>query len=289
MKFSKWLIPQLLIFLVLGFKLKLALAFFWIIIHEFIHYLIAVRLGADIKNLKLHFIGAAIEISDYEEFTLDEQIKICLAGPLFNLMCSILFFLLYKFMGGTFFYSCFEINLTLGIFNLLPCYPLDGARILKYFLAKNKIYKKASNITSLVSYTLAFMFILTFFIVWIEIHKLNITIFIMGIFSLYMTSIEKGKVMYVIMGDIIKKREKLIRNKYIDNRLISIHYKDDLIDILGLTDKNKFNIFYVLDDNLKLMYILREDELLEGLKIYGNISLEEYYYTKNNKKINDGY
>ncbi|MGL5245510.1 MAG: site-2 protease family protein [Sarcina sp.] len=281
MRFSKWFIPQLLIFLILGFKLKLALAFFWIIIHEFMHYITAVKLGADIKNLKVHFMGAAIEISDYEEFTLDEQIKVCLAGPIFNLVCSVIFFFTYKIIGGAFFYSCFEINLTLGIFNLIPCYPLDGARIFRYFLAKRKLYKKASEITTLISYFIGGVFIAIFFMVWTQIHKINVTILVMGIFSIYMTIIEKGKIMYIIMDDIIKKRERLIRKKHIDNRLISIYYKEDLLDTLSLVDKNKFNIFYVLDDNLKLIYILREDELVEGLKSYGNISLEEYYYMEN--------
>ena len=44
--------------------------------------------------------------------------------------------------------------------------------------------------------------------------------------------------------------------------------------------EGNFNIFYVLDDDLKVKFIIAEDELIEGLKIYGNISLEEYYGKK---------
>ena len=46
-------------------------------------------------------------------------------------------------------------------------------------------------------------------------------------------------------------------------------------------DKNRFNSFYVLNDDMKLIYILNEDELVEALKAYGNISIEDYV---NNKK-----
>ena len=50
---------------------------------------------------------------------------------------------------------------------------------------------------------------------------------------------------------------------------------------MTIIDKNRFNSFYVLDDDLKLLFIMHEDELIEALKLYGNITLEEYF---NNKK-----
>ncbi|CAH0435435.1 protein of unknown function [Clostridium neonatale] len=49
-----------------------------------------------------------------------------------------------------------------------------------------------------------------------------------------------------------------------------------MVNVLTLVDKNKFNIFYVLDDNMKVVGTVCEDELIEALKEYGNISLEEY-------------
>ena len=79
------------------------------------------------------------------------------------------------------------------------------------------------------------------------------------------------------IGNIYKKVRKLIRNNYLENRVISVYYKLGLVDLMKIVDKNRFNIFYVLDDDLKVRFIIAEDELIEGLKIYGNISLEEYY------------
>ena len=71
------------------------------------------------------------------------------------------------------------------------------------------------------------------------------------------------------------KRNKLIRNKYLDNRIISVYYKQGLVNLMSIIDKNRFNTFYVLNDDLKLLFIMHEDELIEALKVYGNISLEE--------------
>ncbi|MGL5085820.1 MAG: peptidase M50, partial [Clostridium sp.] len=111
--------------------------------------------------------------------------------------------------------------------------------------------------------------------------KLNISMVIAGIIIGYITKCERRDTMYIIMGNIVKKRKSLIKNSYIENKTISIYYKMGLVNVLGLVDRNKFNAFYVLDEEMKLIYILNEDELIEALKIYGNLTVEEYIKAKN--------
>ena len=84
--------------------------------------------------------------------------------------------------------------------------------------------------------------------------------------------------MYILMGNIFMKRNKLLRNKYMENKSISVYYKQGLANIMSIIDKNRFNIFYVLDDDLNVLFIMNEDELIKALKGYGNITLEEYFY-----------
>ena len=59
----------------------------------------------------------------------------------------------------------------------------------------------------------------------------------------------------------------------------------NLVRVLNLIDKNKFNSFYILDDELKVLKILNEDELLEALGEYGNITLEEVVKISANKDM----
>ena len=87
-----------------------------------------------------------------------------LAGPLSNLLLSVLFLLLLRFVGYgwlwqlsytsefTFYVGYFAVlllyygvymNLTLAVFNLLPLSPLDGSRILFYFLPPRLYFKIA--------------------------------------------------------------------------------------------------------------------------------------------------
>lgn len=281
MKISKWLIPQLLIFLILGLKIEIALAFFWITLHELAHYVVARKVGVRVEGFKVHCLGATLELGDYEELSQNEQIIICLAGPIFNLLISGVFYFLYRVYGNSIMFSCYEINLILGLFNIMPAYPLDGARVLSAFLSKKMLYKRAKNVTAYISYVTAGGMSLVFIATLIYIHKLSIFILIFSVVIIYETYQEKRKVMYIIMGEIFKKKNKLKKNKYIYNKSVSVYYDQTLINILGLVEKNKFHTFYVLDDDMKIMYILREDELMEALKTSGNITLKEYKTIRN--------
>lgn len=95
------------------------------------------------------------------------------------------------------------------------------------------------------------------------------------------TKTEEKSTMYILMGNVFKKHNNIVKNGFIENRTISVYYKQGLVKLLTYVDKNRFNSFYVLNDDMKLIYILNEDELVEALKAYGNISIEDYV---NNKK-----
>ena len=131
------------------------------------------------------------------------------------------------------------------------------------------------NISFGVVGTLAVLFFLT-----IYIHKANFSLLLAAILIAYSTFLEKEKTMYILMGNIIKKRRKLVKEDYIENKSISVYYKMDLVKVLSLIDRNKFNSFFVLDEELQLLGIIYEDELIKALKDYGNMTLEEFVKKK---------
>ena len=55
-----------------------------------------------------------------------------------------------------------------------------------------------------------------------------------------------------------------------ENKSISVYYKQGLANIMSIIDKNRFNIFYVLDDDLNVLFTMNEDDLIKALKGYGN-------------------
>ena len=142
------------------------------------------------------------------------------------------------------------------------------------------LFKKAQKIISIVSFSIAALFIIIAVIIYIFLHSLNLSMIIGAIIIIYITRMEEHTTMYITMSNVVKKRHKLLKNKYIENKSISVYYKQGLVNVLALVDRNKFNTFYILDDDMKLIYILNEDELIDALKVYGNMTLEEYIKQK---------
>ncbi|MBW6408824.1 site-2 protease family protein [Clostridium weizhouense] len=285
-KWYKIFIIELLILLaILDFKSTIFISFFWIILHELVHILVANKLECKFYNFNLSILGANAELSDIDDLSEKNKLILYLSGPCFNLFMAVILCFFYEEFDILFIKNSIDINLSLGIFNLLPAYPLDGARIYEILLSKKFLYKECKKITEICSLCISTgLFIV--FIIMLFLHKVNISLFLSSILMTYTTFLEKEKTMYIIMSDLIKKVRRLEKYGYIENKSISVYYKKGLVNVLTLLDKNKFNKFYVLNDDMEVLDIIHEDELIKALKEYGNITLEEYVIGKNKiKKI----
>lgn len=198
-----------------------------------------------------------------------------------NLAIVCIFFLVGLIINNSIIDKIININLSLLFFNILPAYHLDGSRILEIIVSEKILYKKVTDVISKISYMIAIGLIIITLIVFIYNKSLNVSLIVAAIIICLITKSEKKSAMYILMGNIFVKRNKLLRNKYIENKSISVYYKLGLANVMTIIDKNRFNSFYVLDDDLKLLFIMHEDELIEALKLYGNITLEEYFYKRN--------
>ena len=198
-----------------------------------------------------------------------------------NLAVACIFFFVGLIINNSIVDKMININLSLLFFNILPAYPLDGSRVLEIILSEKILYKEVTDIISKISYIIALGLITISLVIFIYNKGINISLIIAAIIIYLITRSEKKSAMYILMGNIFVKRNKLLRNKYIENKSISVYYKLGLANVMAIIDKNRFNSFYVLDDDLKLLFIMHEDELIEALKLYGNITLEEYFDIRN--------
>lgn len=109
-----------------------------VLFHEIMHSLVARRHGITIAGIRLMIFGGVSQISEQPR-TPGVEFKLAIAGPLSSI-----------FLGGVFFAILFAgrrlgfsplvnvsafylgyINILLGIFNLLPGFPLDGGRVFR--------------------------------------------------------------------------------------------------------------------------------------------------------------
>ncbi len=263
------------VLIVIGnFYSKLLFSFIWAIFHEIAHIIMARFFNIKLKDININLTGLSTYGYEVEELNYTERMIIYLIGPLFNIVMALILMGLYSLFEVPFIRMGIDINLTLALFNMLPAYPLDGARIYEILLSKKFLYKKSKDILINLSFVIGGILFLGFCIS-IYLHSANFSFFLTSIFIIYSTVIEKETRMYITIGNMFKKRRKIIKDNYIENKSISIYYKVNLVKVLKLIDKDRFNCFYVLDDDMKLISIIYEDMIIEGLKEYGNITIEE--------------
>lgn len=283
-KWRKGILAEIILFFILlSLNKSIILAFISITLHELAHIVVAKRNGCKFNEFQVHIYGTSAQFIDIEELSKREKIQIYLAGPLVNLAIIFIFFLIGLINNNIIITKIISINFSLLIFNLLPAYPLDGSRILEIIMSDKILYKQANNIISKISYIIAGVLTIIFIFIFLYDDILNISFLIASIIICLITRSEQKSSMYILMGNIFRKRNKLLRNNYIENKSISVYYKLGLANVMAIIDKNRFNTFYVLDDDLKIVFIMHEDELIEALKIYGNITLEEYFDKRNSK------
>lgn len=274
-KKTKIFLLEFIILLAIGsFYNDILLGFIWVILHEVSHVLVARKFHVSLYNMSLHMMGVSVEVKDLDELKDYDRLMIFLAGPIFNMGAIIMLFLVKKYIDIPFIENSIFINLVLFVFNMLPAYPLDGMNIYEILFSRKILYKKAKTILVNISFSVSILLGILF-LGTIYIHKVNFSLLLSAILITYSTFLEKKRTIYILMGNIFRKRSKLINNEYIENKSVSVYYKKDLVKVLSLLDRNKFNSFFVLDEELRLLGVIYEDELIDALKTYGNITLEE--------------
>ena len=114
------------------------LAFFAsIVLHELAHSLVARAQAIPVRSITLFVFGGVAHITREAKKPLPELLMAA-AGPLTSMVLGVLFLLAWWGLGAhedrpfdvTLYWLGF-VNIVLGIFNLIPAYPMDGGRVFR--------------------------------------------------------------------------------------------------------------------------------------------------------------
>ena len=112
------------------------LLFVSVLVHELAHSLVARLRGIEVDGITLFLLGGVTRLRS-EPSTALEEFAIASVGPATSILLAGLFWLMLQpfdasnsMVMGILIYLA-VMNLVLGLFNLLPAYPMDGGRIFR--------------------------------------------------------------------------------------------------------------------------------------------------------------
>lgn len=123
--------------------------FLCVVLHELGHSLMARRYGVRVRDILLFPIGGVAR-ADAIPDDPRQEIAVAIAGPVVNFFIAGALFAALALRGTPphgegFFVDLAWVNLALGVFNLIPAFPMDGGRILRGMLSLRIPYLDATR------------------------------------------------------------------------------------------------------------------------------------------------
>ncbi len=226
-----------------------------VLVHEFAHVLVAKHFGYKLESFSLSPYGASL---DYKEkiFEPKEEFLIAISGPLVNItLATIIVSLWWVFPPFYMITSSFvKQSYLFALFNLLPCYPLDGGRVATALLQNIVSREKAIKIVSLLNLVFAIflfgLFILSCFV------DFNPTFALGGIFLILSLISTNSQSKYKLISKFDKKLKNFSKCKF-----VYIKKSTSLAKIASKIDSHKFTIFVVTTEGKT--FFIDEDKVLK--------------------------
>jgi Zn-dependent protease/CBS domain-containing protein len=131
--------------------------FIFVVFHELAHSVIARHYGIKVRKIILYPIGGVSEIEEIPDNPSQEW-RMAIAGPLTSLVLGAtllavsliissqtITFATFAGNTGNFLTDLAILNILLGVFNLIPAFPMDGGRVFRALLAERLKFSDATR------------------------------------------------------------------------------------------------------------------------------------------------
>lgn len=225
-----------------------------VILHELAHTQVARGRGYVIEQMVLMPYGAVIR--GREDIAKEDALAIYMAGPALNAIIATLMISLWWLIPALYEHTRLFViaNLALSIFNLIPVYPLDGAKILMNLMKNKLLTLKILQILGIIlSFVMFAVFIATSF------TEINFTLGIAAVFLFAGAVTGNSKEKYHHMTS----RAPFVKNLKDGMKKDNVIIPEDmpLFRILKFLKPDIVNTFEIVNNKMQTIRILSEDEM----------------------------
>lgn len=225
-------------------------------LHEFAHRAAGKYLGYSPEKISMGLFGGVLHIREGFVRPLDELL-IHLAGPFFNIIMAALFYCAFLFYPLAIMETLVLSNLVLGLFNLMPFYPLDGGKIVGLYLAIFLGYGRSEKISRVFSLLFSlFFFLLGIYLV--QYSMLNLLISVLAV-NLYIAAKQDNSFIFYRVS------REIQQNKTNRSRIVVVREGVSAMRILERYKPFENRWITVVNERGCYRGQLSEEELLDGV------------------------
>lgn len=234
----------------------------FIVFHELSHFLVAKKLGYLPAKMKLTFFGASLE--GYDDFYYRDEIKVVLAGPVFNFLVVIFCYLSFWFWPESFIVlnDVLEVNLAILLFNVLPVFPLDFGRVILAQISLKKDRKSAIKCVNMISFAVLIVLFCVFLISFIFDYNFTFGFVVLNLTVLHFSS-SKGT---SFKRDLYSFSKLKNLKKGLQERVVFVHENTPDFRLLSRLDSSFVTRFIFVDDEFNEVREMTEFEVLANFR-----------------------
>lgn len=244
-------------YLILGKFFVAIFSFLTVILHELAHSFMARIFGYQTGQILLMPYGASLKFSD--EIPKNVMPYVALAGPLFNILIAVILICFWWIIPSSYSYTLdvVKINISVGFFNLIPVFPLDGSRVLMCIINdQNKAFKFFKWGGAVIGLGLFGVGIATIF------FEFNLSFIVMGIFLCIgaLSGIRRER--FTSMANKRSFEKKL--SEGVEVKTVFIDKNITLSKLVRMLSSSKYLQFNVVEDsNMTIVSSFSEPQLEE--------------------------
>lgn len=253
-----------------GYFVELATLFVIVLVHELGHVITARGFGWQVREVKLLPFGGVAEVENQGGIPAGEDALVAIAGPLQNLWMGVAAWLLGRlgWWDADWANYVMHANVLIGLFNLLPVYPLDGGKLLQAGLGRFINYYTTMVWTARIS--LAASALMVFYAVvpafWLH-QGIQLNLIAVGLFLWLSNWTYSRNIPYIFYRFLMHRDQIAVRRLASGKPALPIVVggRQTLLSVAKQFWRDKYHYIYLRGQGGKVERVLQEQQIIERL------------------------
>lgn len=262
---NRWFLLLVVLFGAGGMLKEVFIVFSSVLLHEAAHGFIAEKLGYPVREIELLPFGGVARIERLQDAGRRQSILIAAAGPVCSLFVALLCFGTGSDGQDTFITLLVQVNVMLGLFNLLPAFPLDGGHILHALLRGVTDYRRAAMPAIYLSYIVAALLSGKVVYDFIFSHSINFSLLILAVFIVVSARKEAKGLEFHAVRIMAYKKADLARKGFMESQQYTALKTAKVKDFIHQCKADRYALITIVDETHHVCGLVTEIELWEAL------------------------